>query len=387
MENPSVSQENIEKAYNAATEARINLTTYKHADINGRHVMKVCAVCDRFIGPDSEMFIAIDNFKTDYFSYFHESKIVDVYDIGSDLMKILSKYYTQKHFRGARFRWLNSMILSPRAYGTNPMDTNAKAKLGCCKQCKNALKNFKSSNKQNGHPCKFAIANGLMIGTAPQCIEVLNDVELALLSKARCEKHIFSFSAGTHSQIKGFHTIYQNDVQHSNAILNYMAQRSDDTSSASSDGGVDEESKGDEESQITIEESSSTDVEDDSQIDMNETKNNICVIMAGPFTERQQALTRKRTKINHRSMKVAMKWLSQNNLIYSNEDCDERIVEPHYVCCHRLVDSSESNIEVVFDINAVFPNSSDVTCNNGGFQTIDDFKKHILGTTCQSYGF
>ena len=405
MEVPFVTAENIEKAYNNATEARINLTTYKHSKVrNGKHVMKVCAICDRFIGPECERFICIADFETKFKSWFHKGTVDDVYNIGSDLMDTLSTYYTQKHFTGNQYNWLNEMILSPRSYGSDPVKTMGKEKLGCCMQCKSALKNMKSRTNQNCHPCKYAIANGLMIGSAPQCMEMLNDVELALLSKARCEKHIFSYTAGAHSQIKGFHTIYRNDVQHSNAILNYMAQTSiiaegSEVEEADEEIEVEEADEeievedADEEIEVedvdleNIDEDEVTDEETEGMVDHNcsnfhhnETKNDIVVIMAGPFTERQRVLTKQRTKINHQAMKEAMRWLCRNNLNYMNEDFDERIVEPHYVCCHRVVESSQSNIEVIFDITAVFPDASAVTRNNGGFQTVEDFKKHILGT-------
>ena len=56
------------------------------------------------------------------------------------------------------------------------------------------------------------------------------------------------------------------------------------------------------------------------------------------------------------------------------------MVEPHYVYCHRLENSCGSNIELVFDINAVFPSTLDVTPCNGGFRTIEEFKQHTLET-------
>ena len=174
--------------------------------------MKVCTICDRFIGPDNESFISIDDLKNKYKSHFDQDLIDDVYDVGLPVIKTLNKYYTQKHFVAAEDEWLKKLILSPRSYGNNPKNKKQKKKLGCCKECKNALYNSSRRKDTNGHPCKFAIINGLMIGTAPRCIEALNDVELAMLSKGRCEKHIFSYTAGAHSQIRGFHTIYQNMI-------------------------------------------------------------------------------------------------------------------------------------------------------------------------------
>ena len=155
-----------------------------------------------------------------------------------------------------------------------------------------------------------------MIGTAPKCIEALNDVELAMLSKGRCEKHIFSYSAGAHSQIRGFHTIYQNDVEHSNAVLNYMEQRSANNITENSDG-EDNEGDNDYQSLQTIVEDASLLEENDQDFNHDNSNNKttpICVILAGAFTSTQVALTKKRTEINRLAMRKAMKWLSKNNL-------------------------------------------------------------------------
>ena len=42
-----------------------------------------------------------------------------------------------------------------------------------------------------------------------------------------------------------------------------------------------------------------------------------------------------------------------------------------------MEDSSGSNIERVFEVNAVFPDSSDITQNNGGFSNEEDPKKTL----------
>ena len=140
---------------------------------------------------------------------------------------------------------------------------------------------------QNGHPCRFAIANGLMIGTAPRCIEDLNDVELAMVSKGRCEKHIFSYSAGAHTQIRGFHTIYQNDVHHSNSVLNYMEQRSAANLTGVGDIGEEREEENDNGSADIYDSNNS-----DSGVENQQQNTPICVILAGPFTATQVALTK-----------------------------------------------------------------------------------------------
>ena len=122
MVNPAA----IKKVFNEATEARIRLTTYKNAEITSKHIMKVCTICDRFIGPDNESFISIDDLKHKYLSYFHEDLIENIYDIDFSVIKTLNKYYTQKHFNAEEDEWLKKLILSPRSYGSNPKNKKQK---------------------------------------------------------------------------------------------------------------------------------------------------------------------------------------------------------------------------------------------------------------------
>ena len=68
----------------------------------------------------------------------------------------------------------------------------------------------------------FAIANGKTIGEAPTCLSSLNPVELALISKARVDRHIFHFYSGAHQSIRGWHTMYSSDVNQMNAVKNRL---------------------------------------------------------------------------------------------------------------------------------------------------------------------
>ena len=124
MSYPNVTPEAIRKAYKDATKARINLTTYLRCDVDDNiHISKVCCICDRFIGPDSEAFVNINDFFDKYKMYFHQDIIDDPYNLETHVRQSLHAYYTQKHFMGTEYLWLNSMILSPRSYGSNPRDT------------------------------------------------------------------------------------------------------------------------------------------------------------------------------------------------------------------------------------------------------------------------
>ena len=133
------------------------------------------------------------------------------------------------------------MMLSPRSCGRMHRQ---KRQLGCCKECKSAInRRNRPENFDKPHPVKFATANGLMIGSAPKWFQKSNDVELALLSKGRCEKHMFSFSAGNAKSMVGWHTICNNDVTCNNAVLNHFQEnrQNSDVDSESNDSNASED--------------------------------------------------------------------------------------------------------------------------------------------------
>ena len=158
-------------------------------------------------------------FKEKMIPYFGKNDVNNPYNLSSYTRRSLFKYYTQQSFE---CDWLNEMILSPRSFGK--VDTNGRKYLGCYQEGKHATNKRKENDDEESHPVKFCIANGLTIGFTPKCIQKLNEVELALISKGRCEKHIFSYTGGAHKQIRGWHTIYENNVTPIYAVLNYFDQ-------------------------------------------------------------------------------------------------------------------------------------------------------------------
>ena len=102
---------------------------------------------------------------------------------------------------------LKNLLLSPREV----FCVHSKSFLGC--------NNCVSSIKCGKLP-KFAIANNKTIGEAPRELSSLNLVELALISWSRIDKHVFQYYGGAHQSIKGWHTFYQNDVNHLKGVLN-----------------------------------------------------------------------------------------------------------------------------------------------------------------------
>eukprot|EP00978_Attheya_sp_CCMP212_P021720 scaffold63830_cov67-Attheya_sp.AAC.1 len=52
---------------------------------------------------------------------------------------------------------------------------------------------------------KYSLANGMAFGEAPDCMEALNKMCRALISRNRNSSHMLSFYAGQHQSISGFH--------------------------------------------------------------------------------------------------------------------------------------------------------------------------------------
>lgn len=80
---------------------------------------------------------------------------------------------------------LQGCLLSPRA---RVEGTHNSKKVSCCMDCKGGH-NAKSLKK--GLP-KVAMANGMAIGRAPECLTRLNETEVALVSQARFRGHFFT---------------------------------------------------------------------------------------------------------------------------------------------------------------------------------------------------
>jgi hypothetical protein len=114
----------------------------------------------------------------------------------------LKQYYSYKG-KGHE-SWMASMFLSPRGIFDESKGFN------CCKSC---YKNLGMTTK----PCRiklppYAIANRVHIGDAPLELTRLNDVELALVSMVRMDKHVFTFYGGAHKLMRGWHNLYENNV-------------------------------------------------------------------------------------------------------------------------------------------------------------------------------
>jgi len=210
-----------------------------------------------------------------------------------DAKESAKKYYTLTCYNTnlGRYRFMKEMLLSPRSYATKKGSKDA---VGCCSACSRGVNEMKK-DPSNGP--KHAIFKGLVKGAAPKCLRELHEVELAMISIARINKHVFAFSTGTHKQIKGWHSMYYNDLDHMQQVASHLGfgKGSDDDKRLDSEDNDDESlesSDGDDDMSLE----SSVNSDHDSDGDSKHVPV-ISVILTGPFTETQKALTRARTKV------------------------------------------------------------------------------------------
>ena len=245
------------RAVDNATAALANLTDRDRA--HGKQFTKACCVCDRFVPYGEEKALTLERLK-EYKDCFKGT--------AADRAK---KTYKVKCYNtnDAPYRFLRHMMLSPRSYKVKV--GNRQEGLGCCKTCFGQVMRLK---KDPLTLPTFAISNGWCIGTPPKCLTDLNEVERILVSPARINKHVFEIRGGQHQTMKGWHSMYYNDLSHFEAVEEHVQRLHKSPT--------------------------------------------ISVIMAGPFTKSQKVLALERTTIDWRRIDYALHWLKRNNPLYQN---------------------------------------------------------------------
>jgi hypothetical protein len=167
-----------------------------------KHVSKACVVCDQMLEWNDNGLIRASRLRALSSRFKGETAFFSTVN-----QQVLGKLKLQYTYNGpGRMPWMDEMYLSPRGYYQVEKDG-----FQCCKLCTAAL-NTKARPARIRLP-RFAIANGCLFGEAPTELTCLNDVELALVSLARINKHVFSFYGGAHKSMRGWHNLYDNDVE------------------------------------------------------------------------------------------------------------------------------------------------------------------------------
>jgi hypothetical protein len=247
------------------------------------HVLKapVCVVCDCFVigGKCGKMTVS---------TLKKQSHLL----VPSQSVSIaLRRYYTAPNAQS-----LSHLLLSPRAVQVNPGVNDSD--FIACVRCE-------ASMKKRELPV-FAIANGRTIGEAPQVLSQLNPVELSLISKARTDRHIFQYYAGAHESIRGWHSLYHNDVNQFAAVLN--------------------------------------------RIEQTHPTPTIATLVLGKFTKQQHKRAKAESEVRRGAVRRALTWLKENNSYYHDVNVDSQL-DSNIIVIDKseLCESQNSRIESAYD--------------------------------------
>lgn len=256
-----------------------DLSTLSFADQESSQLEPVvCCVCDGIpTGPDWACWVGVERLRfLCATSHLDKSRVSEFYR--PDLVAS----YTAPH------PLLEPFILSPRTKINHLENT-----VLICKECKHAL-DVACDNKVGrckAKPPINAIANGYLIGDAPKELTCLNEVELAIVSRVRIYCQSWIFYAGCHQQIKGWHTFYRNR----NALNVGHLQ----------------------------------------QLELSGMKGSIVVVLCGPFTSEQKAMTLKRVTVRTEKVIEAFQWLRDHNIYCGNEKIPSAEEIPTPVLVHE----------------------------------------------------
>ena len=299
----------------------LNDLTYERGTI---HMSKACLICDALLEWNDTKVIRTTRLKSLQSRFQGEGPVFLARNAAT-----MKAYYTYRG-DGCESRWMNKMYLSPR--GVYRQDEEG---FQCCNQCVKIL-DTKVKPNRIALP-RFAIANGAVFGEAPPELTDLNDAELALVSLARTNKHVFAFYGGAHKSIRGWHNLYENDVEGIARTLNEVSEYT---------GG----------------------------------KNVILCILLGPFTPLQKQFVKNKMMVTPEKVIRALRWLKHNNDLYRDITIPNRddLATPLIIDDTQNEESVDSNIESRMEYTVVFPDTSRITSLNGGCMTKDELIEQVF---------
>ena len=271
---------------------------------------RVCIICDKLLAKKESSEMGVASFKK-YCCYFKGENLTIP-------QSLRDQYVFSDSIGNSLPEEFSGCLFSPRSKLVYKGNNGQAAKVVLCKECRPYLNKKRIKNSLP----RFAIANGMTIGTTPECISSLNDVELALVSQARYRGHLFSYWGGCHRSIKGWHSFYDVDVGHTVSVLEAVKKFT--------------------------------------------SKSNIAVVLCGPMTTAQRKLLERRTHVDVQKVRIAFDWLKANNVLYKDMPVPE-IGQPVIIDTSENVESVNTDIESREEITVVFP-SGDVStggCENG----------------------
>jgi hypothetical protein len=193
-----------------------------------------------------------------------------------------------------------------------------------------------------------------MTGPIPKELTCLK----ATISFARVQHHVVSIHAGAHKQIKGWHSMYLNDVSGVMGTANWCIANTENGNddNDSIDSQTARAISNEREEAEYVRDTDDSDNDDDDKEHVNQAPQcdkeqghpklgKVCVVLAGPFTE-TQATTARQRKVSFERIKNALMWLKANNCLYAKENIQEKdFREPIVLEDIKIVDSISHNVE------------------------------------------
>ena len=291
---------------------------------------RACLICDNLLNHNENDLIEIKHLKA------LEHRLRGEKPIFKDLNEDLKEHYT---YNGdGSEEWMKQLFLSPRA-----CYVAEKKGFSCCATCAKSV-NSKTQPKRVILP-QYSIANGSLKGVPPFLLERLSDTELALMSLARLDKHVFTYYGGAHKSLRGWHTLYENDVDEIATALRQIQ------TGRFGEGKV------------------------------------VACVLQGPFTDAQKKAAQERTIIRPHFVIEGLEWLKRNNILYKHLKIPTIAELPKALIIDDTtpVESVNTGVETKFEYTVVFPSTENIRTTNGGFTSQAEFQANVvdaMDTTC-----
>jgi hypothetical protein len=283
---------------------------------SGTYQVKACCCCDRLLKYGECEFISKKKVKTAAWASRDNTN--------SNTNPNIKKYYRYQGKGTLKDKTLDDLVLSPRSfYSEKPNGSRTEGGFDICQDC----------NSQKDPT--FCIKK-YQFGSPPSELSCLNEVERAMISQGRIDRHIFQMYAGQHQCVSLWHQMHFNDCEHTLASIERLKEY-----------------------QLP-------------QIMM-------CTL-SGPFTRDQKAIALKRVSIDLRKVKRALTWLIANNVLYKELRLpgDDEFPVPVIIDHSEMVDGTDSRIETIFKTTIIFPQTSEIHENNGGNMTKEEFLRDVM---------
>ena len=288
---------------------------------------KTCFCCDCFLlhTEESPSVYTLRTFQKQAHLFKLDNNKVEMEDrLSVTIPEDVLSYY--KYDIGSLYPWLQECVISPNAC----YDKKRKGFL-ICKTCRTSLTITKR------YP-SMGIKNGYMIGKAPAMLDMLSDEELSCISLVRDTAHVFTYTGGEATTIKGWHSMLDVDTSQIRRTLR----------------GMDHSTLG--------------------------FPDSITIVLEGPMTANQYRRLKKKANASRKNMLQVLAWFIENNCYYAEHfkslPCIDKIPTPQIIDNVHIIDSIDANIELTEQMSMVFPDET-LDETTGGFQSPEQFKKVI----------